>query len=159
MSSRKSYDFHSDQIHMRVFLSLTNRNKAINFHCLTLIFILLSGRENRLGEMLMVIHLESKKTKESNFLNCHATYFFLSHSCCHHAVDNNNSKWTVRKEPQARILTCCSLTHVCAAGSALASSHRTVGGTTLAFWEKGNVVTLLVQASTKANGRGRRKES
>lgn len=119
---------------------------------------MLSGRENRLGEMLMVTHLESNKTGSQVFWLAMPCISFTSHTCCHHTVENNNSKWTVRKEPQARILACCSLTHVCAAGSALASSHRTVGGTTLVFWEKGNVVTLLVQASTKANGRERRKK-
>lgn len=105
----------------------------------------------------MATHQENNNT--SSILTSVSCISLIPHTSCHHAVGSENSKWTVRKEPWAGILACHSLIHVWAAGNALASSHWTVGGTILVFWEKGNVVTLLVQARTKANGRGRRKES
>lgn len=97
----------------------------------------------------MVTHLESNKKGSQVFWLDIPHISFISHTSCHHSVNNGNSDWTFRKEPWARILASRSLTRVCVAGSALATSHWTVGGTILVFWEKSNIVTLLDRPALK----------
>lgn len=121
-------------------------------HCLILILRMIVRRNAN--------HYTSRKKQDGGqiFWLAISHISYISHISCHRAIDGN-SKWTFRKEPPAGIHARHSLTHACVAGSALASSHWTVGGTILVFWEEGDAVTLLVQASTEASGKGRRKES